>query len=82
MDSARHDADFYERHSRYFNLLRSRIEEHEVEAENTYNTDEKGFGCVPYTSPMRFFGPIWHASVMEMVDGGAFPMMRPWHHQR
>ena len=43
MDHTRHDADSYERYCLYFALLHGKIKEHEVDAENTYNMDEKGF---------------------------------------
>jgi hypothetical protein len=43
MDSNRHKADSYEKYKLYFNLLHSKMQEYEVEAENVYNTDEKGF---------------------------------------
>jgi hypothetical protein len=43
MDSNRHKADSYEKYKLYFNLLHSKMQEYEVEAENVYNMDEKGF---------------------------------------
>jgi hypothetical protein len=58
MDSARHDADSYERYSQYFNLLHSKIEEHEVEAENTYNMDEKGFMIGVIGKSKRIFDKV------------------------
>lgn len=43
METSRHEADSRDRYRLYFDLLHSKIKEHEVEAENTYNMDEKGF---------------------------------------
>jgi hypothetical protein len=43
IDSNRHKADSYEKYKLYFNLLHSKMQEYEVEAENVYNMDEKGF---------------------------------------
>ena len=43
MEAGRHHADSYEKYVLYFDLLLSKIKEHEVEPENTYNMDEKGF---------------------------------------
>lgn len=43
METSRHEADSGDRYRLYFDLLHSKIEEHDVLAENTYNMDEKGF---------------------------------------
>jgi hypothetical protein len=42
-DSIQHKADSYEKYKLYFNLLYSKMQEYEVEAENVYNMDKKGF---------------------------------------
>ncbi|KAF2621272.1 hypothetical protein BU25DRAFT_404636 [Macroventuria anomochaeta] len=43
MDSNRHNADLYTKYKLYFNLLQSKISQYDVDAEHTYNMDEKGF---------------------------------------
>jgi hypothetical protein len=43
MDSNRHNADSYTKYELYFNLLQRKIAEYNVDAEHTYNMDEKGF---------------------------------------
>jgi hypothetical protein len=43
MEKSGHEADSGERYRLYFDLLHGKIDEHKVEAENTYNMDEKGF---------------------------------------
>ncbi|KAJ8115409.1 hypothetical protein OPT61_g2929 [Boeremia exigua] len=43
MDADRHNADSYAKYELYFNLLQRKIAEYKVDAEHTYNIDEKGF---------------------------------------
>jgi transposase-like protein len=43
MNSNRHNADSYVKYELYFNLLQRKIAEYNVDAEHTYNMDEKGF---------------------------------------
>jgi hypothetical protein len=43
MDRNRHKADSKEKYKAYFRLLHDKLREYEVEAENVYNMDEKGF---------------------------------------
>jgi hypothetical protein len=43
MDANRHNADSYVKYELYFNLLQRKIAEYKVDAEHTYNMDEKGF---------------------------------------
>jgi hypothetical protein len=43
MDNSRHKANLGKKYSLYFNLLRKKIEQYEVEAHHIYNMDEKGF---------------------------------------
>jgi hypothetical protein len=43
MDRERHFADNKRKYELYFNLLHSKMREHEIEERNTYNMDEKGF---------------------------------------
>ncbi|KAJ8113922.1 hypothetical protein OPT61_g4067 [Boeremia exigua] len=43
MDSDHHNADSHSKYKLYFNLLQAKIDEYNVEVEDTYNIDEKGF---------------------------------------
>ena len=43
MDADRHNADSYDKYELYFSLLQRKIAEYKVDAEHTYNMDEKGF---------------------------------------
>ena len=43
MDATRHRADSLAKYTRWFELLHSKIQEHDIEACHTYNMDEKGF---------------------------------------
>jgi hypothetical protein len=43
MDATRHTADLYIMYKLYFDLLHSKMEEHEILPKNSYNMDEKGF---------------------------------------
>jgi hypothetical protein len=43
MDRERHLADNKRKYELYFNLLHSKMREHEIEERNTYNIDKKGF---------------------------------------
>jgi hypothetical protein len=43
MDANRHAADSGDKYRRYFDLLEQKIARYDVEPENTYNIDEKGF---------------------------------------
>jgi hypothetical protein len=43
MDANRHNADSYVKYELYFNLLQRKFAEYKLDAEHTYNMDEKGF---------------------------------------
>jgi hypothetical protein len=43
MDANCHNADSYTKYELYFNLLQCKIAEYKVDAEHTYNMDEKDF---------------------------------------
>jgi hypothetical protein len=45
MDRLRHQADSYLKYQAYFTYLESKVEEYQVPPDQTYNMDEKGFGC-------------------------------------
>ncbi len=55
METSRHEADSGDRYRLYFGLLHGKIDEHEVEAENTYNMDEKGFMIGVIGKSVRIF---------------------------
>ena len=42
-NAERHNADSFSKYKLYFDLLQAKIAEYSVEAEHTYNMDEKGF---------------------------------------
>jgi hypothetical protein len=42
MDATRYTANSYIKYKLYFDLLHSKIEEHEILPENSYNIDKKG----------------------------------------
>jgi hypothetical protein len=43
MDNSRYKADSGRKYSLYFDLLRERIEQYDIEPHHMYNMDEKGF---------------------------------------
>jgi hypothetical protein len=43
MDANCYNADSFVKYKLYFNSLQAKIAEYDVEVENTYNMDEKGF---------------------------------------
>ena len=43
METSRHEADSSDKYRLYFDLLHGEIVEHDIQSENTYNMDEKGF---------------------------------------
>ena len=43
MESSRHRADSGAKYSKYFELLHQKVAEYDLQPENTYNMDEKGF---------------------------------------
>ena len=43
IDANRHNADSYTKYKLYFDLLQAKIAKFKVDAEHTYNMDEKGF---------------------------------------
>jgi hypothetical protein len=43
IDRQRHEADSAAKYNLYFQLLHDKIRQYDIEPENTYNMDEKGF---------------------------------------
>ena len=55
MESGRHKADSGDKYRLYFELAHSKIAEYELEAEHTYNMDEKGFAIGVIGKSKRIF---------------------------
>ena len=55
MDAVRHKADPAINYELYFGLLQQKITEYDVEAEHTYNMDEKGFAIGVIGKSKRVF---------------------------
>jgi hypothetical protein len=55
MDRNRHEADNEERYRLYFDLVHSKMRQYDVEPENIYNMDEKGFFVGITTRSKRVF---------------------------
>ena len=55
MDSNRHNAESGYKYKLYFDLLQQKITEYDVEPENTYNMDEKGFAIGVLGRSKRIF---------------------------
>jgi hypothetical protein len=55
IDRSRHQADSQSKYSLYFELLRSKLSQYDIEPCNTYNIDEKGFMLGILTRSERVF---------------------------
>jgi hypothetical protein len=55
IDRSRHQADSHSKYSFYFELLRSKLSQYDIEPANTYNMDEKGFMLGILTRSKRVF---------------------------
>jgi hypothetical protein len=55
IDRSRHQAKSEAKYTLYFNLLRDKISQYNVEPRHTYNMDEKGFLLGVVTKSMRVF---------------------------
>jgi hypothetical protein len=55
LDAARKKADSYSEYAYYFELVRAKIQQHEIEAQNMYNMDKKGFLIGVMNKTMRVF---------------------------
>jgi hypothetical protein len=58
IDRSRHQADSQSKYSLYFELLRSKLSQYDIEPHNTYNMDEKGFMLGILTRSKRVFSKI------------------------
>jgi hypothetical protein len=62
MNRERHQADAGVKHDMYFNLLHDKLQEYDIEPENTYNIDEKGCLIGITTRSKRVFSKaLWQA---------------------
>jgi hypothetical protein len=55
MDNSRHKADSGSKYSLYFDLIREKIEQYDIEPCHTYNMDEKGFMLAVVSRSKRIF---------------------------
>jgi hypothetical protein len=55
IDRACHQADSQSRYTLYFELLRSKLSQYDIEPRNIYNIDEKGFMLGVHTRSKRLF---------------------------
>ena len=58
MDSNRHNADSGDNYRQYFELLHNKIAGYELEPENNYNMDEKGFAIGVSGRSKRIFSKL------------------------
>ena len=58
MDSDRHKADSGEKYQLYFNLLHQKMAEYDLQPEQTYNMDEKGFAIGVTGRSKRIFDKV------------------------
>jgi hypothetical protein len=62
IDRERHQADSGVKYTMYFDLLHQKLQEYDIEPENTYNMDEKGFLIGITTRSKRVFSKqLWEA---------------------
>jgi transcriptional regulator with XRE-family HTH domain len=68
MDRERHLADNKRKCKLYFDLLHSKMQEHEIEERNTYNMDEKGFFVGVANRRKRIFSKaVWESRERTQV---------------
>jgi hypothetical protein len=72
MDANRHNADSFVKYKLYFDSLQAKIAEYDVEVENTYNMDEKGFMIGTTTRTKHVFSRrMWEKKeVRETLQDG------------
>jgi hypothetical protein len=72
MDADRHNADSFVKYKLYFDSLQAKIAEYDVEVENTYNMDEKGFMIGTTTRTKHVFSRrMWEKKeVRETLQDG------------
>jgi hypothetical protein len=73
MDRNRHQADFEERYSMYFDLLYQKIQQYNIDTRHIYNMDEKGFLVGITTRSKRVFSKqLWERKeVTEALQDGS-----------
>ena len=72
MDADRHNADSFVKYKLYFDSLQAKIAKYDVEVENTYNIDEKGFMIGTTTRTKHVFSRrMWEKKeVRETLQDG------------
>jgi hypothetical protein len=72
MDADRHNADSFVKYKLYFDSLQAKIAEYDIEVENTYNMDEKGFMIGTTTRTKHVFSRrMWEKKeVRETLQDG------------
>ncbi len=71
MDSDCHNADSYEKYKLYFDMLQLKIAEYRVDAEHTFNMDEKGFMIGITTRTKHVFDRhLWEKKVRASSQDG------------
>jgi hypothetical protein len=73
MDANRHAADSYTKYDLYFKLALSKIDEYNIQPENTYNIDEKGFMLGKIARSKRVFDrDMWDTKeVRQSLQNGS-----------
>ncbi|KAF1934447.1 DDE-domain-containing protein, partial [Didymella exigua CBS 183.55] len=72
MDSNRHYAESYTKYKQYFDIPYSKIDEYNIEPENTYNMDEKGFMIGVIGRSKRVFNKLQYErkEVRQSIQAG------------
>lgn len=73
IDSNRHKADSLAKYELYFKLLQEKIKQHQVETQNIYNMDEKGFLLGITSRTKRIFDrPLYQSkAVRQAIQDGS-----------
>jgi hypothetical protein len=73
MERNRHQADSEERYTMHFDLLHQKMQQYEIEPENTYNMDKKGFLIGTTSCSKRVFSrALWERKeVTSAIQDGS-----------
>jgi hypothetical protein len=73
MERNRHQADSQKRYTMYFDFLHQKMQQYEIEPENTYNMDEKGFLIGTTSRSKRIFSrALWERKeVTSAIQDGS-----------
>jgi hypothetical protein len=61
MEAGRYEADSYEKYRYYFDLAHAKMAEYDLQPENTYNMDEKGFAIGVTGRSKRIFDKVLYS---------------------